>query len=103
MPTCILLLCPRLAHNLFLSRLFHFHLLTITSLAHDPAAMEKEQIRDSPPPVHHGLADHAKGRQFSIDGDDVGMVHADQNELKKDLKGRHMQMIAMLVSPNTLP
>lgn len=65
--------------------------------------MEKEQIRDSPPPVHHGLADHAKGRQFSIDGDDVGMVHADQNELKKDLKGRHMQMIAMLVSPNTLP
>ncbi|KAJ4398390.1 hypothetical protein N0V91_010235 [Didymella pomorum] len=57
--------------------------------------MEKEQIRDSPPPVHHGLADHAKGRQFSIDGDDVGMVHADQNELKKDLKGRHMQMIAI--------
>lgn len=66
------------------------------SAAHDTAEMEKHP-NGSPPLAHHTLGDHAKGRQFSIDGDDVAMVRSDQNELKRDLKGRHMQMIAMLV------
>lgn len=43
------------------------------------------------------LGDHLRGRQFSVQkGDDVHqLVAADQNQLKKGLKGRHMQMIAM--------
>lgn len=44
---------------------------------------------------HHSLAEHTKGRQLSIDADDVAIGTADQNELKRHLKGRHMQMIAM--------
>jgi amino acid transporter len=41
------------------------------------------------------LSEHMHGRQFSVAGDDVGMVEADQNQLHRNLKGRHMQMIAM--------
>lgn len=42
-----------------------------------------------------GLEAHARGRQFSLEPQDVEMVHADQQKLKRNLKGRHMQMIAM--------
>jgi amino acid transporter len=63
--------------------------------------MEKHPY-DTSPPAHHSLADHTKGRQLSVTDEDIAMVHSDQNELKRDLKGRHMQMIAMLVLPNTL-
>ncbi|KAK3052791.1 hypothetical protein LTR09_006274 [Extremus antarcticus] len=45
------------------------------------------------------LHDQAKGRQLSVDADDVAMVNADQYQLKRALKGRHMQMIAMQVPP----
>jgi amino acid transporter len=41
------------------------------------------------------LGEHARGRQFSIDPEDRAMVETDQNVLHRDLKGRHMQMIAM--------
>ena len=41
------------------------------------------------------LADHARGRQFSLDAGDRAMVETDQGVLHRSLKGRHMQMIAM--------
>ncbi|OSS53116.1 hypothetical protein B5807_03057 [Epicoccum nigrum] len=64
------------------------------SLAHENAEMEKHPY-DTSPPAHHSLADHTKGRQLSVTDEDIAMVHSDQNELKRDLKGRHMQMIAI--------
>ncbi|KAK4941165.1 hypothetical protein LTR10_018838 [Elasticomyces elasticus] len=42
-----------------------------------------------------GLGDHLRGRQFSVDATDVGIVTADQNKLHRNLQGRHMQMIAI--------
>jgi amino acid permease len=33
--------------------------------------------------------------QYNYDGHDVGMVQAEEGKLHKNLKGRHMQMIAM--------
>jgi amino acid permease len=41
------------------------------------------------------LGEHMRGRQFSVDGRDVDLVEADQGALHRNLKGRHMQMIAM--------
>lgn len=41
------------------------------------------------------LGAHVRGRQFSLDAEDQTIIAADQNKLHKDLKGRHMQMIAM--------
>lgn len=41
------------------------------------------------------FADHARGRQFSVEEGDRAMLAADQNMLHRKLKGRHMQMIAM--------
>lgn len=70
------------------------------SLARESAEMEK--IHHNGPPDYaeprHSFADHAKGRQMSVQPEDVEMVHADQNQLKRQLKGRHMQMIALYVS-----
>ncbi|KAL5114790.1 hypothetical protein ACEQ8H_007352 [Pleosporales sp. CAS-2024a] len=45
-------------------------------------------------PAQYPLGDNAKARQLGVD-EEVDMVVADQNELKKSLKGRHMQMIAI--------
>jgi amino acid transporter len=41
------------------------------------------------------LGEHLRGRQLSVTSDDVAIVEADQNKLHRNLKGRHMQMIAM--------
>ena len=38
---------------------------------------------------------HLRGNQFASGDVDVGMVVADENKLHRNLKGRHMQMIAM--------
>lgn len=56
---------------------------------------EKKRVSDTPAPASFG--DHVRGRQFSIENQDVAIVEADQNALHRDLKGRHMQMIAMYV------
>lgn len=69
------------------------------SLAHE-TEMEKNRPEGSPP-VHYSLADHAKTRQLSLDAEDVAIVTSDQNQLRRDLKGRHMQMIAMSVPLDT--
>lgn len=70
------------------------------SLAHENAEMEKHPY-NAPPQAHHSPSDHAKGRSLSVTDEDIAMVHSDQNELKRDLKGRHMQMIAMSVLLDT--
>ena len=43
------------------------------------------------------FAEHIRGRQLSVEAQDVEIVEADQGKLKRDLKGRHMQMIAMYI------
>jgi amino acid transporter len=46
--------------------------------------------------AHHGtLGDHMHGHQMGNDPEIHDLVVGDQNELHKELKGRHMQMIAM--------
>ena len=73
------------------------------SIARESAEVE-EKHRNGPPEYiePRTLGEHAKGRQLSIEPDDVAMVAADQNQLKRSLKGRHMQMIAMQVYSSTL-
>ena len=59
------------------------------------ALAEKRASGDVPATKPASLNDHIRGRQFSVDPEDQAIVAADQNALHRDLKGRHMQMIAM--------
>jgi amino acid transporter len=67
------------------------------SPASDVPAYKPGQLggNDVPPYKPGSLSEHARGRQFSVDPEDLAMVTADQNMLHRDLKGRHMQMIAI--------
>ncbi len=65
------------------------------SLKNETNTLGEKQGNDVPDYQPATLGDHARGRQFSIDPEDHAMVQTDQNLLHRDLKGRHMQMIAM--------
>lgn len=57
---------------------------------------EKAGLENYPPiETNADLADHFKGRQFSVVGENEPIVTADTTKLKRALKGRHMQMIAI--------
>jgi hypothetical protein len=56
---------------------------------------DPEKRARSDPVEPAGLGAHLRGRQFSVEGNDVAIVEADQSKLHRRLKGRHMQMIAM--------
>lgn len=57
--------------------------------------MSLPEKRASVPEVSSTLADHLRGRQFSLSGENEPIVEADSQKLHRDLKGRHMQMIAI--------
>lgn len=65
------------------------------SLKNETNALREKPANDVPAYEPATLGAHARGRQFSVDPEDHAMVTADQNLLHRDLKGRHMQMIAM--------
>jgi yeast amino acid transporter len=66
------------------------------SLKRESQDLTEKQVNHDLPEYQLGtLADHARGRQLSVEEADRRMVAADQNALHRSLKGRHMQMIAM--------
>ncbi|RMZ86628.1 hypothetical protein DV736_g6150, partial [Chaetothyriales sp. CBS 134916] len=65
------------------------------SLKNETSALGEKHANDVPTYEPATLGEHARGRQFSIDPEDQAMVATDQHMLRRDLKGRHMQMIAI--------
>lgn len=83
------LTCPSLSHRERILVAFNM------SLRRESLQLEDPEKKGAVPVEPSSLGDHAKGRQFSVDPHDVGMIEADQGKLHRNLKGRHMQMIAM--------
>lgn len=70
------------------------------SLRRESADLTEKQAIATPPTYKPAsISEHVRGRQFSLDDTDQAIVAADVNALHRDLKGRHMQMIAMQVRP----
>lgn len=63
------------------------------SARRESLTLQEEEKKEPLEPA--GLGDHLRGRQFSLEAQDVEIVQADQGQLHRNLKGRHMQMIAM--------
>ncbi len=85
------------ALSLHPSFLLHFCLWTVVkmSVKNETNAPDEKIATDVPARGPGSFSDHVRGRQFSVDPEDHALVIADQNLLHRDLKGRHMQMIAM--------
>lgn len=58
-------------------------------------SLSLQNANEKVPVETSGLGEHVRGRQFSLEPHDVAIVEADQGKLHRNLKGRHMQMIAM--------
>jgi amino acid transporter len=67
------------------------------SLQHESANLDEKHANAAPAYEPATLGEHTRGRPLSSDPEDAAIVVADQNQLHRDLKGRHMQMIAMQV------
>ncbi|KAK5400825.1 hypothetical protein LTR06_011209 [Exophiala xenobiotica] len=65
------------------------------SVKNETNAPDERFATDVPARGPGSFSDHVRGRQFSVDPEDHALVIADQNLLHRDLKGRHMQMIAI--------
>ena len=65
------------------------------SLSNENNALGEKPANGVPAYEPATLAQNARGRQFSTDPEDRAIMTSDQNLLHRDLKGRHMQMIAM--------
>ncbi|KIW62139.1 hypothetical protein PV05_02183 [Exophiala xenobiotica] len=65
------------------------------SVKNETNAPDEKIATDVPARGPGSFSDHVRGRQFSVDPEDHALVIADQNLLHRDLKGRHMQMIAI--------
>lgn len=65
------------------------------SFKNESTTLGEKHATDLPAERPGSFRDHVRGRQLSVDPADRAMLAADQNLLHRDLKGRHMQMIAM--------
>ena len=65
------------------------------NLKNETNALGEKHASDVPAYEPAKLGEHERGGPFSIDPEDHTIVATNQNLLHRDLKGRHMQMIAM--------